>query len=100
MLVLLYVALARCASHGNPGIKHVVQLMFENRAFDTILGYVDHNPEIDNLVGKEPFCNYLNVTNPHEGTVCTAAMLNVKANYSPDHRMSKILEEIYGMYLL
>lgn len=80
---------------GEADIQHVVHLMLENRAFDTIFGYLGHNMEIDNLVGKR-FCNYLVSNDSSSPVVCTGPTLNLTVDFSPNHKMSDIFSEIYG----
>lgn len=62
-------------------IKHVVVLMYENRAFDHMLGYLHQvNSEIDGLTGQE--YNYLDPYNPSEENKIT---VNFNAPYvDPD----------------
>ncbi|KAI8914448.1 phosphoesterase [Gorgonomyces haynaldii] len=78
-------------------IKNVVHIMMENRAFDTILGYVDHNPEIDNLVGKQ-FCNPIDLGNPSAGEICTSPTQPQMFAFSPDHGSVTVPTQQYGKY--
>ncbi|KAJ3309355.1 hypothetical protein HDV04_006194 [Boothiomyces sp. JEL0838] len=79
-------------------IKNVVHIMFENRAFDTIFGYLDHNPHIDNLA-NQTFCNHFNVSDPASPKVCTSKQLLQKelySQYGPDHSFQSTQEQLYG----
>ncbi|KAJ3254995.1 hypothetical protein HK103_006697 [Boothiomyces macroporosus] len=77
-------------------IQHVVHLMLENRAFDTMFGYLTHNPDIDNLVGKQPYCNLIDPTNPKSSAICTSPTQPDTTKFNPDHEYSKMTTEIYG----
>ncbi|KAJ3273443.1 hypothetical protein HDV01_004513 [Terramyces sp. JEL0728] len=77
-------------------IQNVVHLMLENRAFDSIFGYLTHNADIDNLVGKAPFCNLIDPTNSSSTKICTAPNQLDSTPYDPDHDYSKVTTEIYG----
>ncbi|KAJ3254994.1 hypothetical protein HK103_006696 [Boothiomyces macroporosus] len=77
-------------------VKNVVHVMMENRAFDTIFGYLTHTTDIDNLVGKEPFCNYVNVNDPNSLKVCTAPNQVDTSIYGPDHGYFETTNELYG----
>ncbi|KAJ3313790.1 hypothetical protein HDV04_001594 [Boothiomyces sp. JEL0838] len=79
-------------------VQNIVHLMLENRAFDTMFGYLTHNPEIDNLVGKNPFCNYIDPYNANSGTVCTAPNQVDSTPISPDHEYKDVTAQIYGSY--
>ena len=78
-------------------IEHVLHIMFENRAFDTIFGYLDHNPDIDNLVGKEPFCNRINVKDVKSPEVCTSPTQVNFSPYGPDHGVAATFAQIHGV---
>ncbi|KAI8903962.1 phosphoesterase, partial [Gorgonomyces haynaldii] len=78
-------------------VQHVVHIMFENRSFDSIFGYLDHNPEIDNLLNKQ-VCNYRNALQK-TGQVCARKLTHQEALYSPygpDHSFQSAQEQIYG----
>ena len=71
------------------------------RAFDTIFGFFDHNHEIDNLVGKEQFCNY--VGNPQDKEksglkVCTGPYQVDHSDYEPNHMYHQTTMELFGSY--
>ncbi|KAJ3370704.1 hypothetical protein HDU91_006001 [Kappamyces sp. JEL0680] len=77
-------------------IKNVVHIMFENRAFDTVLGYVDHNPDIDNLIGKT-VCNRANAADPNSKQYCAKPQQVGFTHYGPDHSVRSTAEQIFGV---
>jgi Phosphoesterase family len=79
--MLLAAASAQQTMYESGPIKHVVVLMYENRAFDHMLGYLHQvNSEIEGLNGTE--YNYLDPYNPTEATKYT---VNFNAPYvDPD----------------
>lgn len=81
-------------------IENVVHLMLENRGFDTIFGFLDHNREIDNLVGKEPFCNYLDPGNTTSLKVCTSNTQPLYSENEPNHMYPNVTEQLYGKDVL
>jgi phospholipase C len=82
-------------------IKHVVHIMMvvqltqENRAFDTIFGYLNHTSDIDNLVNKQ-FCNLADVNDPHSEQYCTGPVQPQTSAGSPDHGLDTIAFQLYG----
>ncbi|KAJ3270088.1 hypothetical protein HDV01_000582, partial [Terramyces sp. JEL0728] len=93
-LMICHFALVAAISAHN--VQHVVHVMMENRAFDTIFGYLTHTTDIDNLVGKEPFCNLVNVNDPNSLKVCTAPNQVDTTKYGPNHGYSETTEQLYG----
>ncbi|KAJ3273442.1 hypothetical protein HDV01_004512 [Terramyces sp. JEL0728] len=67
----------------------------ENRAFDTVFGYLTHTQDIDNLVGKE-FCNNLKANDPNSPKFCTARNQVDVSPFSPDHYYYNVTEQLYG----
>ncbi|KAJ3309587.1 hypothetical protein HDV04_005907 [Boothiomyces sp. JEL0838] len=78
------------------GVKNVIHVMLENRAFDTVFGFLNHTTDIENLVGKDPICNYVNANDPTSAKACTGPNLPSKSQYDPDHQYYATTNEIYG----
>ncbi|KAJ3253478.1 hypothetical protein HK103_000510 [Boothiomyces macroporosus] len=91
-MLQLYTLFA-CANAHN--IQNVVHVMMENRAFDTVFGYLTHTTDIDNLVGKQ-FCNNVNVNDPNSLKVCTAPNQVDVTNYGPNHGYFEVTNQLYG----
>jgi phospholipase C len=83
------------AANASAKIQTVVHLMLENRSFDAIFGFLNHNRDIDNLIGKR-FCNHIDITNITSPLVCTGPNLNEVQNHNPDHKMSKAFLQTYS----
>ena len=77
-------------------IQNVVHLMLENRGFDTVFGYLDHNKDIDNLVGKEPFCNNLEPNNSNSLKVCTSNTQRLYTDNEPHHMYPDVKKQLFG----
>ncbi|KAI8895820.1 phosphoesterase [Globomyces pollinis-pini] len=77
-------------------VKNVVHVMMENRSFDSIYGYVNHTSDIDNLNGKPPFCNHVNVKDPNSVKVCTSPNQVDSTIYGPNHGYRQTTEQLYG----
>lgn len=76
-------------------IEHVIVLMLENRSFDHMLGYLDHdNPDYPRLTGNE--------SNPHlpgnpDVTVSPDAEETILVG--PNHHHEAMVRHMYGVYL-
>lgn len=82
-----------CVEYTTP-IKNVVVVMFENRAFDHLLGYLKKvNPAIDGVNGNEVFP--VNCTDPNSGTV---PVHDGAPNFQddPDHSFDATYNQIFG----
>ncbi|KAJ3354618.1 hypothetical protein HDU91_005754 [Kappamyces sp. JEL0680] len=75
-------------------IQNVVMVMMENRAFDTIFGYLDV-PNVDNLVGKK-FCNYLNPNDTSSMQICSNMNQVDITPYGPNHGYDQTTQQLYG----
>lgn len=64
-------AVARPHTSGMSNIKNVVVLVQENRSFDTLVGGLTYNPNIDGLINRK-YCNPANVSQPDSQNVCAA----------------------------
>lgn len=96
IISILALACAMAQETASP-IKNVVLLMLENRSFDSVLGYINHNPEIDNLVGKR-FCNRVNLTDAASESVCTSPNQPDVGPHNPDHQLYDATFQIYGRH--
>lgn len=65
-------------------IKTVVWLIMENRSVDNLLGG-QQVEGLNNPIMKGPFCNPLNITNPHHNNVCTEPADYDSILNDPDH---------------
>lgn len=79
-------------------IKNVVVLVMENRAFDNLLGGQTLKG-LDNPIQTGPYCIPYNVTDPSEGTVCSAAKDYDEVADDPDHSVTGNNLEFYGTFL-
>jgi len=76
-------------------IQNIVYVMFENRAFDHMLGFLKSiNPEIDGLNGNE--WNPVNATDPHSERVFVSPNA-VYVDPDPDHSIGGTTEQIFGV---
>ncbi|PYH88941.1 phosphoesterase superfamily protein [Aspergillus ellipticus CBS 707.79] len=78
-------------------VKNVVVLVMENRSVDNLLGG-QTIPGLENPINNGPFCNPYNVTNPAEGTVCSAATDFDSITDDPDHAVYGNNFEFYGSF--
>ncbi len=65
-------------------IKNVVILMMENRSVDNLLGG-QKVEGLNNPILKGPFCNPMDVTNPHHNSVCSEPADYDSILNDPDH---------------
>ncbi|KAL1846460.1 hypothetical protein Plec18170_009186 [Paecilomyces lecythidis] len=72
-------------------IKNVVVLIMENRSVDNLLGGQTIKG-LENPIQNGPFCNPYNLTNPAEGTVCSAARDYDSVSEDPDHSVVLLLQ--------
>ncbi|RAL11777.1 phosphoesterase superfamily protein [Aspergillus homomorphus CBS 101889] len=78
-------------------IKNVVVLVMENRSVDNLLGGQTIKG-LENPINNGPFCNPYNVSNPAEGTVCSAAHDYDSVTDDPDHAVYGNNIEFYGTF--
>ena len=103
-MLLHYIIIAKLFNHiaADVPIRQVVHLMLENRAFDAVLGYINHNPEIDNLVGNSArgkrFCNLKDDNDPNSKEFCHAPVLKLNGTFSPNHLNWQSIRQVYGTY--
>jgi phospholipase C len=76
-------------------IKNVVVLVMENRSLDNLLGG-QKLKGLENPIQNGPYCNPYNVSNPAEGTVCTAAKDYDEIADDPDHSVTGNNMEFYS----
>lgn len=79
-------------------IKNVVVLVMENRSFDNLLGG-QKTQGLENPINNGPFCNPFNVSDPSEGTYCSAAKDFDSVHDDPDHSIYGNNFEFYGTFL-
>ncbi|OKL57738.1 hypothetical protein UA08_06922 [Talaromyces atroroseus] len=76
-------------------IKNVVVLVMEDRSLDNLLGGQTLKG-LENPIQNGPYCNPYNVSNPAEGTVCTAAKDYDEVADDPDHSVTGNNMEFYS----
>src|SRR4051794_19769706 len=70
---------------GADELEHVIVLMFENRSFDHVLGYLDHpSPRFDGI-GTSPPTNPLDPADPNSEQVPTEMRRRLRLRVDPDH---------------
>ena len=74
---------------GNP--SHVIVLMFENRSFDHMFGYL---PDIGDLTGEE--FNLVDPANPESERVYVSEPVQPNAVISPSHEFVDTQEQLFG----
>lgn len=85
------------ADHPGDRIKHVVAIMFENRSFDHILGFLKSlNPEIDGLTGNES--NPINPQDPNSRRIKVSFDAPYDIAMNPGHSIKATNFEIWGSY--
>ncbi|KAL2008005.1 hypothetical protein VTN00DRAFT_7987 [Thermoascus crustaceus] len=79
-------------------IKNVVVLVEENRSFDTLVGGLTYNRNIDGVLGK-PYCNPVNVTDPNSRQkVCAQPKAQNVAEDDPNHSISGVNMQVFGTW--
>lgn len=92
-------ALAACVAAvcGASPVKRIVVLMFENRAFDHMLGYLSQeNPEIDGLPVGVPRCNPTNPLEKNSPEVCVNFNAIDGGPDDPCHSFDCITQQTFG----
>ncbi|KAJ5975914.1 hypothetical protein N7481_009621 [Penicillium waksmanii] len=93
-------AAASPLSAGMQNIKNVVVLVQENRSFDTLVGGLTYNDDIDGLAGRDtPFCNPANISQPDGEQICGKPTANNIAKDDPDHTIWGGNMQVFGKYL-
>lgn len=78
-------------------IKNIVVLIQENRSFDTLVGGLTYNSNIDGLVHTE-YCNPANVSLSDSKNVCAANTAKNVASDDPDHTITGGNMQVFGDY--
>ena len=93
--ISLFAGAALAASAPVSPIKNVVVLMFENRAFDHMLGHLSINdPRVDGL--GVPRCNPLDPGVPGSAQVCVKYDAIDGGPVDPLHDFDSITKQVYG----
>lgn len=108
--LLTVAAVATAAPNGSSGagsaasiqnlkdrIKNVVILEMENRSVDNLLGG-QTIAGLENPINNGPYCNPYNLTDPSQGTVCSAARDYDSIMDDPDHSVTGNNIEFYGTF--
>jgi phospholipase C len=76
-------------------IKNVIFLCMENRSVDNLLGGQRHKG-LENPINNGPYCNPLNVSDPHAGSFCTGPQDYDSVGDDPNHGVTGNNMEFYG----
>jgi phospholipase C len=94
-LLLLSASILVCASPAaHPGIKHVIVVMFENRAFDHLLGWYQNSSTPVNGLNPSMF-NYVNDANTSSGKVFAVPNATYILDCDPDHSVPGTLAKVF-----
>jgi phospholipase C len=78
-------------------IKNVVLITMENRSVDNLLGGQKIRG-LENPINNGPFCNPVNLTNPHAGIVCSQPKDFDSVAEDPDHSIPGNNIEFYSTF--
>lgn len=78
-------------------IKNVVVLVMENRSFDNLLGGQTLKG-LENPIQDGPYCNPYSLSDPSQGTACSAAKDYDSVANDPDHAVTGNNIEFYSQF--
>ena len=84
----------------SPGISNIQNITVpiqENRSFDTLIGGLTYNPNIDGLINVK-YYNPTNVSQPDSQNICAAEIAQNIALDDPDYTITSGNIQVFGTY--